>query len=209
MTMLRRFLAEWGAFLVLGLLALFALTACAPPEERPDFSPIRFDQEGAISLEASNIRVVDNSGTPGDPPRIESSLPSAAVPANALSNWADDRLNAAGGDQEARFIIRTASFTAEQLDPEGGVSGAFRRDPAEQYTVRMSVEIIIGQRGNPPFGVAQVSAERSRQVLEGTSELERQEIQYQLTRAVMEDFDTSAREVIQDSVPDFIVETGS
>lgn len=171
---------------VLALAGTLAACDTAPP--RPTFPDIRFTGEPPIRLAVSAVDVRDDFKPSFQAPHVEHLFP--VPPERALENWARDRLVAAGGTARARFVIVNASVTETELKKKDeGITGAFTKEPAERYDATVQAKLDILDASGLPVRSVSVEAERSQSVLEGITPNQRDETWYNLTKALMADFD--------------------
>ena len=169
--------------LVAALLTAGVVAGCetaAPEPQKPELS---YAHLGAIRLDVAKVEVVDEYLPPLQPPNVEHEFPIS--PAEALQQWARDRLQAAGKDRKARFIIRNAAVQEIALDKKKGLRGLFTKDQSERYDGRITVQLEI--RSNRGFRDAFVEAmaEESRTVPEDISIVERERVFLQITKELI------------------------
>jgi hypothetical protein len=174
-------------FVAVALLAGLAACNTAPP--RPTYPDIRFSAEPPIRLAIGAAVEVRNEYKPTfQTPHVEHLFP---VPlAQAAENWAHDRLAAGGGAARARFTIQDASVIETELPKKSeGITGAFKKEATERYdaTLRATLQI-VDERGLALRTVT-VKAVRSQSVIEGITPNERDQTWYDMTKALMADFD--------------------
>jgi hypothetical protein len=179
--------SSWRLFIVtLALIGPLAACDSAPP--RPSFGDIRFTGAAPIQLAVSAVDVVSEFKSSFQSPHVEHLFPTP--PARAMENWARDRLAAGSGRARARFVIQDASVVEVELKKKDeGITGAFTKEPAQRYDAAVQATLsIIDERGLTAR-TATVKATRSQSVLEGITPNEREKIWYDLTKALMADFD--------------------
>jgi hypothetical protein len=88
------------------------------------------------------------------------------------------------------FIIADASVVETELKKkEEGITGAFTKEPAQRYDATVEATLtVIDERGTPVRTVT-VKAFRSQTVLEGITPNDREQAWYDMTKALMNDFD--------------------
>ncbi len=140
-----------------------ALTACNTPVSLPVYPDITFQHKSPLRLDVSRIEVVESAATGAVelPQRdIRASLP--VSPLAAMSNWASDRLVAAGGPGVARVSIIENKFVETPLDLTTGVQGIFTTDQSERYEGLMTVKIeILGDPMRSGFVQARAASKRT------------------------------------------------
>jgi len=163
------------------------LVACDTAPPRPTYPDIRFTSAPPIRLAVGGVDIRSDFKPTFRSPNVEHLFP--VPPARAAENWAHDRLQAAGGPQRARFTIQDASVKETELPKKSGITATFTKEPAEQYDATLSCTLeIVDDHGVPLRSVA-VKVTRSRSVLEGITPNERDQAWYDLTKALMADFD--------------------
>jgi hypothetical protein len=172
---------------VVALALVGMLTACDTAPPRPTYPEIHFTGAPAIRLAVAGVDIQNTFKPTFRSPNVEHLFP--VPPARAAENWANDRLQAAGGAQRARYTIQEASVTETELKKKTGLTATFTKEPAEQYdaTLRVTLEI-VDAHGLAVRTIA-VKATRSQGVLEGITPNERDQTWYDLTKALMADFD--------------------
>ena len=170
------------------MVAILVLTACESAPPRPNFPDIHIGGGAPIRLAVGGVDIRNDYKPSFQPPHVEHLFP--IPPAHAMENWARDRLVAAGGNAHAVFVIADASVVeAELKKKEEGITGAFTKEPAQRYDATVEATLnIIDERGTPVRTVT-VKAFRSQTVLEGITPNEREQAWYDMTKALMNDFD--------------------
>lgn len=179
--------------LVAGL-SLALLSSCGPPPPlRPTFPDLRFTDKPPLLLDAARIDI----RSPVEAGDADRGFPVA--PLQAMQNWGRDRLKASGRGNPARFTINTASATAKDLPTKGGVSGTFTDQVSQQYDVAVDATLeILGDHGMALRSV-HAAASRSRGVLQSASANDRDQVRYDLVKAVMDDFDQQMEAQLRDN----------
>lgn len=182
-------------FVILALVLTGALASCESPPPRPTFPDIRFTGERPIRLAVAAVDVQSNFRPGFQAPHVEHLFP--VPPARAMENWAHDRLVASGGGPRARFVIEDASVIEVELKKkEEGITGAFTKEPAQRYDATVAATLQIVDDHGVPVRTVSVKASRSQSVLEGITPNDRDKTWYDMTIALMTDFDQQmSREV--------------
>lgn len=174
---------------IVAISLLAGLAACDTSPPRPTYPDIRFISEAPIRLAVSTIDVRSEYKPTFQSPHVEHLFP--VPPAQAAENWARDRLKAGGsGAVSARFTIQDASVIETELKKKSeGISGAFKKEPTERYdaTLRAALEIVDAH--GLALRTVTVKVVRSQSVLEGITPNERDQTWYDMTKALMADFD--------------------
>jgi hypothetical protein len=173
---------------IVAIALLAGLAACDTAPPRPTYPDIRFTSAPPIRLAVSAIDLSSEFKPTFQSPHVEHLFP--VPPAQAAENWAHDRLQAGGGTARARFTIQDASVIETVLPKKSeGISGAFKKEATERYdaTLRAKLEI-LDARG---FALRTVTVRvvRSQSVIEGITPNERDQTWYDMTKALMADFD--------------------
>jgi len=173
--------------LIAALAFALPLTACDTAPPRPTYPDIRFSSETPIRLAVGGIDISNEFKSPFQSPNVEHLFP--VPPARAAENWAHDRLQAAGGARRARFTIQNAAVIETPLKKKEGLTATFTKEASERYDATLQARLdIIDERGVPLRSVT-VTAVRSQSVLEGITPNERDQTWYDMTKALMADFD--------------------
>lgn len=181
------------------LIAL-AVSGCASPQA-PKFPELRFTHLPKITLDVAAIEIVDNF-SPSGPQHIEYRMPVA--PENALRNWAKDRLQAGGVSGVAKFIINNASVTETKLTKKGGITGAFTTQQSHRYDADMRVELRLEGVPRVSKAYAEANVTRSQTIGEDASINVREQMWFDLTEALMKDFDPLMAASIRTHLSDLV-----
>ncbi len=171
----------------IGLVLAAFLGGCDTPATRPAFPDIHFTNLPRLQLEVAAIDIKDEFQPSFREPNVEHLFP--VTPEHAVENWAKDRLQAVGTSLRARVRIIDASVKEAQLPRTQGLTGAFTTDQAQRYDANLEVNVdILDDRG---FALRSVSAKtsRSQSVAEGITPNQREQIWYDMTKALMNDLD--------------------
>lgn len=176
-------------FVVLALALTGTLAGCESPPPRPTFPDIHFTDEQPIRLAiGAAVDIQSNFRSSFQAPHVEHLFP--VPPAHAMENWARDRLVAGGGNARARFIIEDASVVEFQLKKkEEGITGALTKEPAQRYDATVAATLQIIDDHGVLVRTVSVKASRSQSVLEGITPNDRDKTWYDITMALMADFD--------------------
>jgi hypothetical protein len=170
------------------MVAILVLTACESAPPRPNFPDIHVTGATPIRLAAGGVDIRNDYKPSFQPPHVEHLYP--IPPAHAMENWARDRLVAAGGNARAVFTISDASVVETELKKkEEGITGAFTKEPAQRYDATVEATLSIIDERSAPVRTVTVKAFRSQTVLEGITPNEREQAWYDMTKALMNDFD--------------------
>jgi hypothetical protein len=175
--------------LKIAAIALLAgLAACDTAPPRPTYPDIHFTSEAPIRLAVSAIDVRNEYKPTFQSPHVEHLFP--VPPAQAAENWVHDRLQAGGGAVRGRFTIQDASVIETQLPKKSeGISGAFKKEATERYDAMLRAMLEIVDARGFALRTVTVKVVRSQSVLEGITPNERDQTWYDMTKALMADFD--------------------
>lgn len=175
-------------------LCLGLLSSCGPPPPLPPkFPDIRFTGAPPLVIDAAqiDIRALDM------PSSADRSFP--VSPLQAMENWGRDRLKASGHGNMARFTIVKASATETNLPVKGGVSGTFTDQVSQQYDVAVEATVEILDAHGMALRSVHAAASRSQSVLQSATPNDRDQVRYDLVKAVMGDFDQQMEQQIRDN----------
>jgi hypothetical protein len=177
-------------------LAFLGLAACSSaPPPHPTYPDIHFTSEPALQLDVAGIEVRNDYRPPFRAPNVEHLFP--VPPARAAETWAHDRLKAVGHSGRAVFTIEKASVTETDLKTKGGITGAFTTQPAQRYDATLAATLTILDDHGLPVRTASGKVTRSQSVLEGVTPNQRDQSWYDMTKAMMADFDQQMTAEVQ------------
>jgi hypothetical protein len=135
-------------------------------------------------------------------PHVEHLFPTP--PQTALERWAADRLDAAGRHGIARFVIKDARGTATPLAIDKGFAGAFKKEQSVRYEASVEAVLeIVDERGfRKGFASARVS--RTRTLGEDATLNERDKVWFELTEAMMADFNAEMEKNVRQYLGGFL-----
>jgi hypothetical protein len=177
---------------VVGSLALLA--SCGPPPEVPKYPDIRFTGEPPLLLDAGQIEIRTLYRV-GD---SDKAFP--VPPAQALDNWARDRLKPSGRGGPARFTINNASTAIKDMPIQGGISGTFTDQVSQQYDVAAEATLEILDSHGMAVRTVHVSATRSQSVLQSATPNDREQVRYDLVKTLMASFDQQIAQQMRDNL---------
>jgi hypothetical protein len=171
----------------LALAAILLLAACAPVPQRPVFPDIRFTDRPPMRIDAASIDVIREFRAPLQPPFVDHLFP--VTPERAMENWAQDRLQPSGTTRRVQARITDASVREIALPKTPGIRGTFTTDQAQRYDAQVAMTVdLLDERGVAQRTVS-AKAARSQTIPEGITPVERDRVWYELTRALMTEFD--------------------
>ncbi len=165
----------------------YFLSACESPLPDIKYPELRFGHLPVIQLDVARIEIVEKYRSPLKDPNVEHELPLA--PAQAMRNWAMDRLRAVGNSGHAKFIIVDASVKADLLRKKKGLKAMFTLDQAARYDARLEARLEVETAGGLGTGFATAVASRQRTVPEAVSINDRDDALYHFVESAAKDFD--------------------
>lgn len=187
---------------ILCVLALaIGAAACATPPP-PQFPELTFTHLPTISLGVARIEVIDNTASKSDATYVDSLMPVA--PAQALRNWSRDRLRASGVSGVAKFIIEQAQVTETNLERTKGLKGVFTTDQSQRYDAGVKVSIRLEGVPRVTEAFAETEVVRSQTIAEDATLNNREQMWFNLTEAVMKEFDPAMSASIRKHLGDLI-----
>ncbi len=168
----------------------FLAVACAETQPAPPMAAVGFAHLQPIAIKVSAIEMVSQYQSPLAPPNVEYRF--STPPSEAVLSWAEHRLNAVGGggDVQARFVVTDASVVEVPVEKElTGIRSYFTSEVSVDYRARLAAQLIVEVAPGGPTAMADVVATRNMTVLENASLAEREKVWFEMTEALMADFD--------------------
>lgn len=180
---------------LISVLAMVALGACQTTVTRTVIPELTYKHLPAMSFAVGRIEIVESYRSPLQSPNVEHLFPTPI--AAALRSWADDRLEAFGGTLTMRFIIEDASAIVEELEINKDLEAMFTTEQAERVDTRIQVKIEITDESGEVLAFTSTEASRTRTTPENVTLNERDKIYDDLTKVLMNDFNTSQEQGIR------------
>ncbi len=190
-------LRQVGSIAIIGLL----LAACAS-QPAPKFPELTYTHLAPINLGVADIQIINNAGPATDANRVDNRMP--VSPSTALSAWARDRLKANGVSGTAFFTIEEASVVEVPLPRTSGITGAFTKDQAQRYDLKVRATLRLEGVPRVTQAFADSLVSRSQTVTEDVSLNERNQILFDLTETAMKDFDPAMEASIRQHLGAFV-----
>ncbi len=168
------------------LIMILALAGCEsslPSQQMPDLT---YSHLQPLVFRVGAVVVALDYKAPLAKPNVDHLFP--VSPANALGRWLSGRVSSAGGPGDVRLIITDASVMETTLARKKGLSGAFTRQQSERYEARISATLEIRDSAANRLGFARANVKRSITVREDANVNQREQAWFNLTEAVMNDF---------------------
>jgi hypothetical protein len=179
---------------VLALLAIALLAACSNEPQKP-LPELTFVHQPPLKLNVATLDVVSTYKAPMKPPHVEHKFPTP--PEELLKRWAEERLRPMGRAESARYTVINAAVTEEPLPKTPGIVGALKNEPSERYTATVEAQLEIFNADGRLVQLASARATRSRSLMEGAKPEERERMWFELTEALMKDFDKEMESAIR------------
>jgi len=179
------------ATLMLAALSL-GLVACETPVQMQKFPDLTFAHLKPLKLNVAKIEVVSQYRAPLKAPNVEHLFPIS--PVTALKQWAKDRFRAVGRSGTARLVILNAAAIEAQLQKKTGFTATFTKQQSQRYdlTVEARLEVANGSSR----GITTAHASRFSTIREDASINNRERLWFDLTEALVGDFDKAMEENI-------------
>lgn len=175
------------AFLPLGLLG------CETLVHVETFPDLTFAHLKPIKLNVAKFEVVSQYQASLRPPNVEHLFPTP--PVKALKQWAKDRFRTVGRSGTARLVILNATAIEVQLQRKTGLTATFTKQQSQRYdmTVQARLEVTNGEAS----GHTIAQATRFSTIREDASINKRERLWFELTDALVRDFDKVMEENIR------------
>lgn len=188
------------------VLGLLVVAGCAAPPPPPAYPALQFtDTQNNLPFTVGRIEVVDDYVPPMAAPHVETQAPLA--PANAVRQWASQRLVAAGGAGVLRVHIIDASIVETPIPTSSGVEGVVTDEPDRRYQGSLRVRLEY-QSGYAPGSFAEASSTRSIAVSKRASINQRDQQLYDLSAGLMSDVDRALQQFVRNSMPNALAGGG-
>ncbi len=171
------------ALLSLGL--VLSLGGCETPVQRQKLPELTFAHLSPLKLNVARIEVVSQYRPPLKAPNVEHLFPTP--PLKAMKQWAKDRLRAVGRSGSAKLIITTASAIETALPVQTGLKATFTKQQTQRYDLTVEARLEVSSPNG--HGTATAHATRFSTVREDASIDAREKIWFDLTEALVHDFD--------------------
>jgi hypothetical protein len=176
------------------LIAAVALAGCETPAE-PEQPQLTFQHLPNIMLRVSDIQIANSSTQSVQTPHVAHRFP--VPPVQALTRWAEDRLQSAGGSGRAKFSILKADVVETKLKTDENLTGLFKKEISEKYeaTAEASLEVFDVQGIRRAIVIA--GSDWTRTVREDATLAERKQIWFEIVEKLMERFNTEMEKSIR------------
>ena len=177
------------------------LAACAAPPKH-NLPELTFKHLAPISLQVAEIEMLSQTNQMTEPPYVGYRFP--VSPKEAITKWAEDRLQLAGNRGTARFTIIEANVTETKLKIDKAFTGLFKQEASERYDAIVEARLeILDDRGSPR-AVARSRASWTKNVREDTALTDRRRIWFVLIENLMASFNARMEEAIRRYMSEFL-----
>jgi hypothetical protein len=185
------------------LMCAALLAGCTqPPPPSPKHADITFQQFPKYNFAVGRIEIVREYAPPLRAPNVDHLFP--VPPMQMAEQWARDRLVAAGGTGELRYVIKRASVVESQLPKTTGIRGAFTNEQTQRYDAVVEVELEVRNERGYRDGIASARAERRQTVGEDISLADREKTWFAMTEALGRDLNQELERNIQTGLARFL-----
>ena len=178
---------------ILALIATVLLAACqtAPLGYTP--GPFSFAGKPPLRINVAEIRIVENYKPTLALPNVDHDFP--VPPADAIRQWAKQRLVASGSSGVLEVVIDDASVKEVKLPKTEGIKGLFTDDQEARYDAQVNVTLRVfsGAQGLSD-ATGDIVISRSRSINEKATIDQRTRQFHGMTRDIMTTFDTLAEQ---------------
>ncbi len=179
--------------LALAVFLPLGLAACETPVQVQKLPDLTFAHLAPIMLDVARIEVVIKYRPPMKAPNVEHLFPTP--PIKALKQWAKDRIKAVGVSGAARLVIIDASAIETRLRKKTGLAATFTKQQSQRYD--LSVEVRLEVSKGKSSGYTTARATRFSTVREDASINTRERLWFDLTEALVRDFDAAMEKNIR------------
>jgi len=170
-----------------GAALLLSLAACSTPGEERSFPDLSFTGQPPIRLNVATIDVTQSYVPSNADPHVDQLFPEQ--PAKAATQWAHDRLQAAGNGGTASYDVVDASAIDTKLPRSSGISSLTTVDQTDRFDLSITVKLSAVSGDGLQRGSTQVTVTRSQTISEKTTEVQRDGVWYDMTKDAMAELD--------------------
>ena len=171
---------------IAGGMAMFLLAGCDTSLPSQRFPKLTYTYLQPIVFRAGSLKIVMDYKPPLKAPNVDHLFPES--PANALEQWANERLKITRGDETVRFIITDASVIGTRLPLQKGLAAMFTKEQSERYDARIEATLEIRNKNGIRQGFVETNVKRSVTVREDANINQRELVWFKLTESIMKDF---------------------
>jgi len=173
------------ALVMLGALLSLGVAGCETPVQMQKLPELTFAHLQPMKLDVARIEVVSEYRSPLRAPNVEHLFPTP--PLKAMKRWAKDRLRAVGRSGVAKLILTKASAIETALPTQTGLKATFTKQQSQRYDLTVEARLEVSSPNRQ--GTTTAHATRFSTVREDASINVREKIWFDLTEALVHDFD--------------------
>jgi hypothetical protein len=179
--------------------AVILLSGCAESLSTSHLPEMTFANFTPVELNVEKIEVRDDYKPPLKDPNVEHTFQTPTYV--AAENLLKKQLVAAGRDDVLRAVITDASVVREALPMTRGFWGVFTHEPAERLKAKVVVRFELANQQAPDIviGRVELTARRTKTLMEGTSVADRDSAYFKLTEDMMNDLDNGLMTVVKNA----------
>ena len=186
------------------LIAALALLSCAVPPPKQKFADITFAHLPPYMFNVARVEIVSEFEPKLGPPYVEQQFP--VPPERAIRQWVRDRIKPAGTEGVIKFVINDDSVKEVALAHNKDIEGKFTTEQSERYEAIADATLnVYGTRGFRD-GYTSAHVERVQTVPEDATLNSRERIWYDMTDALMKDFNAQMEQNIKAYLQKFLVQ---
>jgi hypothetical protein len=172
--------------LVLG--SVFLVGACETPVASQRLPDITFAHMPVFRIDVASVDVDNRFTPPLKAPHIEHRL--STTPAQALAQWAKDRIKPVGQSGKLRLLIEDASAVEATIGRDKSLKGHFTKQQSHRYDFAVRATLLLTDASGIERGTATATASRSITVREDISLNEREKTWFQVVDRLLADFNS-------------------
>lgn len=181
--------------LVAMVFAVVLAAACNTPDPVQVLPQLTFSHLPPLALDVAEVEVLSSYVSPLKAPNVEHQL--STPPEKAVQRWAADRLKAVGSSGRARLTIANASVVETPLETSKGFSSHFTKEQSRRYDMSVDATLEIVSDDGRIEGFSSTRVNRSRTMREDATLNERDRIWFDMTEALMKDFDAQMEQSVR------------
>ncbi|MCH7864519.1 MAG: hypothetical protein IIC56_04805 [Proteobacteria bacterium] len=195
---MNRFFRKLSLFIL--PVAALGLAACETPVKIQKLPELTYGHLPPLKLNVAKIEVVVQYQPPLKEPNVEHLFPTP--PLKALRRWAADRLRAVGRSGKARLFITDARAIETPLQKKTGVVATFTKQQSYRYD--LTVETVLEVSDARRRGRVSTRVTRFTTLSEDVTINERDQAWFDLTEALIKDFDAEFEKNIRQALADWV-----
>lgn len=179
------------------------LAACSSEPVRTPPLQLDYTGLGKIYLNTQDVRIINRaSGALARPTQLAHQFQPQL--AEAVTKWAQDRLQATGTMGHATFIIKEASLVEQPLQTDAGMDSWFTRQQASKYLARVEVVLEAQSPENSAHASAKAYSVYAITLPEDPTDAEKNQAYRQLLDGLMHNFNDKFENAIRKDMRLFV-----